>query len=50
MKLSVIVLAVICIFGGLLLIPQFSKDFLKVAQDALIGGKDYAVTALGSLR
>ena len=48
MKLSFVVLAVICIFGGLLLMPAISESFLGSATDALVAGKDYAVTVFGS--
>ncbi len=50
MKLSVIILAIICIFGGLLLIPALSDGFLKAASDALMAGKDYANAVFGSLK
>ena len=50
MKLSVIVLTVICVFGGLLLIPSLSENFLKPAADALLTGKDYANAIFGSLK
>ena len=49
MKLSVIILAVICIFGGLLLIPALSGNFLKAAADVLVAGKEYANAVFGSL-
>jgi multicomponent Na+:H+ antiporter subunit D len=49
MKVSVIVLAIICIFGGLLLMPEFSRGFLNAAADALLVGKEYAAMVFGSL-
>jgi len=42
MKLSMIILAVICLAGGLLLMPVVFGDFLGVAKDAVLVGKDYA--------
>jgi multicomponent Na+:H+ antiporter subunit D len=50
MRLAVVVLAIICIFGGLLLIPSVSQYFLKPATDALVIGKDYAGAVFGSLK
>ena len=49
MRLSVIALAIICIFGGLLLIPAVSGNFLNAATEALTTGRDYANTVFGSL-
>lgn len=49
MRFSFVILAVICIFGGLLLIPALSENFLKAATDALAAGSDYAVTVFGNL-
>ncbi|MBL7070910.1 MAG: NADH/ubiquinone/plastoquinone (complex I) [Candidatus Omnitrophica bacterium] len=49
MKVPVIILAIICIFGGLLIAPRFSQNFLKAATDALMAGKDYAATVFGGL-
>lgn len=50
MGLSVIILAMICVLGGLLLIPSLSQNFLKVATDALVAGRDYAGAVFGSLK
>ncbi len=49
MRLSMIALAIICIFGGLLLIPAVSGNFLNAATEALTAGRDYANTIFGSL-
>lgn len=42
MKLSMIILAVICLVGGVLLIPSISGVFLRPATDVLLSGKEYA--------
>ncbi len=42
MKLSMAILALICIVAGTLLIPGAREIFLKPAQDAVYIGKDYA--------
>jgi len=49
MRLSMIVLAVICVFTGVLLIPKFSP-FLKNAADVLLLGKGYAETVFATIR
>jgi multicomponent Na+:H+ antiporter subunit D len=41
MKLSMIILSVVCLFGGLLLLPYF-KGFLDSAVQVLLEGKEYA--------
>ena len=41
MCLSMIILAVVCLFGGLLLIPYY-RVFLQTAGDVLLTGKGYA--------
>jgi multicomponent Na+:H+ antiporter subunit D len=41
MKISMIILSVICLFAGLLLVPYF-KGFLNGAVQALNQGKEYA--------
>lgn len=47
MKLSMIILGLICLFGGILLIPQISVHFIKPAIDVFILGTNYAFTVLG---
>jgi multicomponent Na+:H+ antiporter subunit D len=42
MKLGMIFLALICVGGGLLLVPEVSKFFLKSATDILTEGTSYA--------
>ncbi len=50
MKLSMIILAVICFLGGLLLIPAISGDLLNVARDAVLTGQDYAGIVFGAIK
>ncbi len=50
MKLSMVILALICIMAGALLLPGVREIFLKPAQDALYAGKDYAATVFESIR
>ena len=49
MRVPVIALAIICILGGLLLIPVVSSSFLKSATDVLVAGGEYANTVFGNL-
>ncbi|MDD5680778.1 MAG: proton-conducting transporter membrane subunit [Candidatus Omnitrophica bacterium] len=49
MKLPVIVLCIVCIFGGLLLIPDISSRFLLPAAEVLSSGRDYAVSVFKSM-
>jgi len=50
MKFSMVVLAIICIVGGVMLLPMVYSDFLKVAEDAVLTGKDYVTVVFGALR
>ena len=50
MKMSVIILATICVFGGLLLIPEISCNFLRSASDVLVAGKEYASAVFGGIK
>lgn len=50
MKLSMIALSIICIFGGLLLIPGVQKNFLSLATQVLVDGTKYAQVVFGSVR
>lgn len=50
MKLSMIMLAIICLLGGLLLIPNLSSVFLNVARDAVLAGQDYASIVFGAIK
>lgn len=50
MKFPMIILSVICLVGGLLLIPAFSEIFLKAASDVLLAGREYATLVFGSIR
>jgi len=50
MKLSMITLSIICIFGGLVLIPGIQKNFLNLATEVLLNGKSYAQVILGSAK
>ena len=49
MQLPMIVLAVICVLGGLLAIPAFA-GFLGSASNVLASGKDYAILVSGALK
>ena len=49
MRLSMIVLAIICVMGGLLIIPLF-KPFLQSAVDVLLAGKGYKEAVFGAIR
>lgn len=49
MRLSMAALAIICVFGGFLLIPKFSP-FLQSAVDVLLQGKEYAGVVLGAVK
>jgi len=50
MKLSMIALSIICIFGGLLLLPGLQKNFLNLAAGVLVNGNNYAQTIFGSIK
>ena len=49
MQLSMIVLAIICVAGGLLIAPLF-KSFLQSAVNVLLLGKGYAETVFNALK
>ena len=49
MQLSMIILAIICLFGGLLITPLF-RPFLQSAVDVLVLGEGYKDAVLGALR
>jgi len=42
MKFSMVVLAVICLMGAVLLIPAVYSSLLEIAGDAVLAGRDYA--------
>ncbi len=48
MKVSMVVLAVLCLAGGLLLLPGLSDIFLRPAGDSLLAGSNYARFVLGA--
>jgi multicomponent Na+:H+ antiporter subunit D len=50
MKSAMIALAVICLFGGILVAPGLSEKFLKSAGDTLIKGTDYSKEVFRSIR
>ncbi len=50
MKFSMITLALICVFGGLLLVPAVYPEFLKGARDAILEGRNYAAIVFGALK
>jgi multicomponent Na+:H+ antiporter subunit D len=49
MKLSMLVLAVICVFAGLMLLPG-SRSFLHSASEALVSGTAYKEAVLGMIQ
>lgn len=50
MKLSMILLAVICLAGGLLLLPGLYGSFLGAASQAILAGRDYANIVFATIR
>lgn len=50
MRIPMIVLSLICIVGGVLLIPALRNNFLGAATDVLLRGTDYARVVMESLR
>ena len=49
MRLSMLILAIICVLGGFLLIPQF-RPFLESAANVLLSGKGYAGIVFGAVK
>ncbi len=49
MKLSMVALAIICVAGGLLLLPGLKRAFLQPAAAVLSAGTDYATTVFTGL-
>ncbi|MDD5005835.1 MAG: monovalent cation/H+ antiporter subunit D family protein [Candidatus Omnitrophica bacterium] len=49
MRLAMIVLAVLCLLGGILFIPRILVYFLKPAVSVLLLGTNYAFTVLGGV-
>lgn len=50
MQFSMAILALVCIIGGLVLIPNLSNLFLKPAVDVLLLGKGYATAVFGAVQ
>lgn len=50
MKFSMVILSIICIVGGVLLIPGISEKFLKPAVDVLLAGQEYARLVFESIK
>ena len=50
MKISMIMLAVICVSGGILLLPFISREFLNLAKDVILTGRDYASIVFGVIK
>ncbi|MFC1667133.1 complex I subunit 5 family protein [Candidatus Omnitrophota bacterium] len=50
MKFSMTILAIICLFGALLLMPPVYGEFLEVAGDAALHGQEYARIVFGAIR
>ncbi len=49
MRLVMVILSIICLVGGVVIIPQFNQVFLKPAVDILLIGKQYANAVLGAI-
>ena len=49
MRIAMVILALICVFGGLLLIPAINFGFLDAAVSALMTGKEYAIIVLENI-
>lgn len=49
MRAAVVTLSIICIFGGLLLLPPVFAKFLKPAADAVSAGRSYAISVFKSI-
>jgi multicomponent Na+:H+ antiporter subunit D len=50
MKVSMIVLSILSLVGGLLLVPSASQVFLTGATEVLLAGKDYAALVFGGIK
>ena len=50
MQLSMILLATLCLLGGVLLLPGASREFIRHAADALTAGHGYADLVIGGLQ
>ena len=50
MRLSMVMLAAICVVGGILAMPACSRCFLGAARDVLLNGTGYANAVLEALR
>mgnify|MGYP001586179097 CR=1 FL=1 len=50
MRLSMTLLALACLFGGMLWIPSINEVFLKQAAGVLSGGRDYAKIVFSHIR
>lgn len=50
MRGAMVMLAFICIVGGVLIIPGISKVFLDAAKDVVAGGTNYANNVFGSIK
>jgi multicomponent Na+:H+ antiporter subunit D len=49
MRLPMVILAIVCIFGGLLALPAISKVFLQPAQKVLLENSQYKESVLNSI-
>ena len=49
MKMAMIILAVICVIGGLLVVPAFAP-FIRSAAEVLLRGREYANLILGAMK
>ena len=49
MRLSMIILSILCLITGLVLVPAF-RGFIKQAVDVMLAGKEYAAVVLGAVQ
>lgn len=50
MRISMILLAILCLIGGFLLLPGAPRDFIWQAADALTAGHAYATSVIGGMQ
>ena len=50
MKVSMVVLSVICLIGGLALLPRLNQWFIRPAAEVLSIGSGYAQAVLGAVK
>ena len=50
MKISMIILSLICVFGGLLLLPNISLEFLDRAKSVVVSENAYGIMVSESVK